>query len=1019
MQVAKFGASFMRLAGSISILLTAAAEGGEIRFNRDVRPILSDKCFACHGPDTAKRAADLRLDDRAAAVSKGAIKPGDAAESELVHRIDSDDPETLMPPSKSNKRLTPAEKDVLKRWIAAGAPYEKHWSFAELSREPPPDVGDAEWMKNPIDRFVLRRMETAGLRPAAPADRVALLRRASLDLTGLPPTPEEVDAMLADRSSAAFEKAVDRLLTSPRYGERMAVDWLDAARYSDSYGYQVDKDRFIWPWRDWTIRAFNANLPYDRFIAEQLAGDLLPNATDEQIIATTFNRLHGVKIEGGSTPEEFRVEYVADRATTFGSAFLGLTFECARCHDHKFDPISTKEFYQLSAFFANIDESGLGSYFTDSPPTPTLAIADAASKANLSEVERRIGGAVRRLERVRQERHKEFAGWLKSNGPKPLDVPGRIAHLDFETRGGGPNESVTGKVGKGVRLTGDDPVNLAVGNFDRNDPFSVALWLNTPDVKERAVVFHRSRAWTDAASRGYELLLEEGRPSFALVHFWPGDAMRIRTKAPIPINRWVHVAVTYDGSSRASGMRIYVDGKKADCEVIRDNLTRNVTGGGGDHIAIGERFRDRGFKGGLVDEFQVYKRELSPLEVAELQLPGTLANAKDDPRLAEYYLSAVDPAVANERETLRALRIERSKIVDPLPALPVMREFADAAPTHVLKRGQYDQPGERVEPMTPTALPPFPADAPRNRLGLAKWLTGPASALTARVAVNRLWQSMFGQGLMRTPEDFGSQGTPPANPELLDWLAADFVANGWDVKRTLKLIAMSRTYQQSPRASDESLAKDPENLWLSRSPSPRLSGETIRDAALLAGGLLVERIGGPPARPYDLESSFKPAQRDKGEGLYRRSLYTFWRRNGAPPVLTTFDAPSRDVCRLRRDQTATPLQAFVLLHGPQFVEAARALADRSLKQHPDDPDAAIRFIVRRVLNRPPTDAELGVLRKLLREEEASFATSPDRANKFLAVGDSRPTSGAKPAALAAAAIVARVVMNHHEAVHRP
>jgi hypothetical protein len=1003
------------------LFLVLSLSADELRFNRDVRPILSDKCFVCHGPDSAKRAAELRLDDRAAAVAKGAIVPGKPSESAVVERIDSDDAETLMPPPKSNKKLTPAEKETIKLWIAEGAKYENHWSFAELSKGPPPEVADPDWKKHPIDRFVRRRMDAASLKPAPQADRIALLRRASLDLTGLPPTPEDADAFLADRSDTAFENAIDRLLASPRFGERMAVDWLDAARYSDSYGYQVDKDRFIWPWRDWAINAFNRNLPFDRFATEQLAGDLLPNATDEQIIATAFNRLHGTKIEGGSTPEEFRVEYVADRTTTFASAFLGLTFECARCHDHKFDPISTKEFYQLSAFFANIDESGLGSYFTESPPTPTLRLADEVMKKKIADVERNIAESERELERLRKERGK---------GTDPLSVKssplkGRIAHLDFEKKSNGPNKTVAGKVGKALELTGDDAIDLKVGNFDRNDPFSVALWLKTPDVKDRAVVFHRSRAWTDAASRGYELLLEDGKPSFALIHFWPGDAIRIRTKKPIRVGEWVHVAVTYDGSSRANGMAIYVNGRNADCDVIRDHLTRNITGGGGDNIAIGERFRDRGFKGGSVDEFQVFDRELSPLEAMELFQPGTIASlikqktlseAERD-SLLEFQLSSADEAVAKQRAALRELRVERSRLADPLPALTVMKEFADPEPTHILKRGQYDQRAKRVFPATPSALQPFPADAPRNRLGLAKWLTGPAHPLTARVAVNRLWQMMFGHGLMRTPEDFGSQGAPPANPELLDWLAADFVANGWNVKRTLKLIATSKTYRQSSHSAD-STAKDPENLWLARSPAPRWSGETIRDSALFAGGLLVERIGGPPAKPYELESSFKPMTRDRGDGLYRRSLYTHWRRNGAPPVLTTFDAPSRDVCRLKRDQTSTPLQAFVLLHGPQFVEAARALADHALKLHPNDRTAAATEIFRRVLTRAPSKAEVDVLVRLWNDEEKSFATAAKRTTAFLTVGDYKPTSNASPSNLAAATVVARVVMNHDEAVRK-
>ncbi len=547
-------------------------------------------------------------------------------------------------------------------------------------------------------------------------------------MTGLPPTLAEIDAFLADPSPEGYERLVDRLLESERYGERMATDWLDTARYSDTYGYQVDRDRYVWPWRDWVIRAFNANMPYDRFITEQLAGDLLPEATDDQILATTFNRLHPQKVEGGSTPEEFRIEYVADRTQTFATAFLGLTLECARCHDHKFDPITQKEYYQISAFFDQIDEAGLYSFFTPSVPTPTLLLIDDGAKARLRAQEQTIADEEAKLAALGAQRNEAFSTWLSDRPAAPSDdsraepqgaiIPGRIANLDFEKTGVGGNKLVAGRFGKAVKLTGDDGVGLKVGNFRRFEPFSVSLWLNTPDEKERAVVFHRSRAWTDAGSRGYQLLIEDGRLSASLIHFWPGNAIRVRTREKIPTGQWLHVAVTYDGSSRAAGLRIFVDGESAACQTVRDHLYKNITGGGGDNITIGERFRDRGFTDGLVDEFQVFKRQLTPLEVAQLHDQTSLAEALRTPadklsdsqrqQLCAYYLATADAAYQAQLGQLQKAREQRSRLADGLQEIMVMRETPQPRPTYLLKRGAYDAHGPRVFPETPAALPPMP-----------------------------------------------------------------------------------------------------------------------------------------------------------------------------------------------------------------------------------------------------------------------------------------------------------------------
>ena len=606
------------------------------------------------------------------------------------------------------------------------------------------------------------------------------------------------------------------------------------------------------------------------------------------------------------------------------------------------------------------------------------------------------------------------------------DLPGRVAHLDFEDLKGGANKSVASRFGKAVKLTGDDGVAVKAGNFRRFEPFSVAFWMNTPDEKERAVVFHRSRAWTDAGSRGYQLLIEEGRLSASLIHFWPGNALRVRTREKVPIERWLHVAVTYDGSSRADGLRIHVDGEPAACEVVRDNLYKNITGGGGDTITIGERFRDRGFTNGLVDEFQVFERELTPIEVAQLHDGESLAQALKTPAgelgdarrqaLYRYYLATRDAVYRAQLKRLREVREEHSKTCDKLEEIMVMRELPQPRATFLLARGAYDAPTEPVHPGTPAVLPGFPAAQPRNRLGLARWLTDPRHPLTARTAVNRLWQLCFGHGLVRTPEDFGSQGEPPTHPRLLDWLAVDFVEHGWDVKRLLKKIVMSATYRQSSVPAAEPLARDPENRLLARAPSYRLAAEMLRDNALLVSGLLAGKIGGPPARPYEVEVSFKPVGRDKGDGLYRRSLYTYWKRTGPAPAMMTLGASKRDVCRVRRERTTSPLQAFVLLNGPQFVEAARVLAARLIGKRGENTGAVMEDLFRVLTSRRPTDEERKILIDLYRRQLAYFEKDAERARKFLATGDA-PGAPAIPAPrLAATAIVVNMLMNFDECV---
>ena len=999
------------------------AQENPVQFSRDIRPILSDKCFKCHGPDEAAREAELRLDRRDDA--KHVLTFDQSKPSGLIQRVTSSDPDEQMPPADSKLSLTRSEIELLRRWIKQGAHYDRHWAFEPIHAGALPNVKRADWPKNEIDRFILARIEAEQLAPSPVARRERLIRRLSFDLTGLPPTLEEIDAFLADKSSDAYAKLVDRMLAKKEFGERMTANWLDVARYADSYGYQQDRTRYVWPWRDWVIKAFNQNMPYNDFVTWQLAGDLLPSATDEQILATTFNRLHSQKVEGGSTPEEFRVEYVADRTHTFGTAFLGLTLECCRCHDHKYDPVTQMEYYQLFAFFNNIDEAGLYSWYTSSVPTPTLRMANDATKAKMADVEDRIATEEKALQALAKERRPAFQKWLNARGAKP-DIPGRIAHLDFENGNQGANVVEPGPTGQAVRLTGDDAIGLKVGNFRRSDPFSVALWMNTPDVKDRAVVFHRSKSWTDAGSRGYQLLIEEGRLSFSLIHFWPGNAIRVRTRDRVPIDRWLHFAVAYDGSSTAAGVRLFIDGNPTPTVVVRDNLYKNITGGGGNNISIGARNRDRGFTRGLVDEFQVFNRELVPIEIAQLHDGQSLADllkqssdalSKDQTAsLQQYYLATTDAEYRKQLAALRSVRDERSKTVDGITEIMVMKELVPPRQTHRLKRGAYDAPLEAVFAATPASLPPFSSNLPRNRLGLARWLTDPGNPLAARVAVNRYWQLCFGRGLVQTPEDFGSQGKSPTHPRLLDWLSRRFIDSGWDVKALLRLMVTSAAYRQTSITSPQLLKGDPDNRLLTRSPRYRLQAEMIRDNALAASGLLVNRVGGPPVRPYEVAVSFKPLARDKGEGLYRRSLNTFWKRTAPAPVMMSLDAAKRDVCVVKRERTTSPLQALVLLNDPQFVEAARVLGQRMLKKHGNDIDSAAAEMFRVLTSRQPLPAERKILRKLYDEQLRDFQKDVGKAERLLKVGDAPRDASIAAPRLAAAAVLASVLMNFDESV---
>lgn len=1036
-------------------LMVLSAE--RVHFSREILPILSDKCFHCHGPAEEGRAAELRLDTKDGLYRTrddvSIVVPGKAERSELVRRILSTDPDEIMPPPTANRALTPQQKDLLTRWVNEGAEWGVHWAFVTPGHPTPPVTNDP-WVRNEIDRFVLDRLRKEGVSPSVEALRETWLRRVSLDLTGLPPTIAEIDTFLTDQSAEAYDRVVTRLFQSPRYGERMATDWLDLARFADTHGYQMDRDRPMWVYRDWVIRAFQRNQPFDEFVTWQLAGDLLPDATQEQRLATAFNRLHLQNEEGGIVEEEFRVAYVVDRVNTFGTAFLGLTLECARCHDHKYDPISQKDFYSLFSFFQNIDESGQTSYFTAAMPVPTVLLTDAATESQRSELLRQIADQESQLTVLRQSPECEaaFTAWLETR-KQPTTLPGLIAKFDFDAleKNMSLNSVETAKPAKGidgptlvpsprgqaVALTGENGFTFpGVGHFNRTIPFSLSLWVKATQFSPRAVVLHHSRAPIDAGSRGYELLLENGRVAFGLHHMWPRNSLKILTTTAITPEEWTHIAVTYDGSSRAAGTAVYLNGKRAEVEIVRDGLFKDITYSGSEpDLALGHRFRDNGFKDGAADELCVFTRALTALEVRAIAQPDAVTEAwtnevstltaQQRQDLFDVFFATEYAAANDARAGLQALRKQENDVIARVAEAMVMEEMPRPKPAYVLKRGNYDQPVTEVSATTPTTLLPFPADQPRNRLGLARWLTHPDHPLMARVTVNRYWQQCFGTGLVETSDNFGTTGATPTHPELLDWLARDFVAHGWDAQRLLRQMVLSSTYRQSSNVTIALRTRDPSNQWLARISSRRLTAEMLRDQALAVSGLLVEKVGGPSVKPYqppglwEEKAMGRPTyDQGKGDDLYRRSLYTYWKRTVPHPAMMTFDAADRNTCSVRRQSTSTPLQALALLNDEQMVEAARFLAIRMLREGGDTDTARVAWAFREATGRTPTTREADVLRQLLIEQRAIFADDAKAAKQLLSVG--QKTSGLEfvPEELAAATVVAQTLFNLDEVVFR-
>ncbi len=998
----------------------SAADPPRVEYNRDIRPILAENCFPCHGPDSAARKADLRLDRREAAIEAGAIAPGKPDSSELIARINADSHDELMPPPKSTKTMKPEQKDLLRRWIADGAEYQPHWSLIAPRRPTPPKVKDESWVRNPIDRFVLSKLEENGLHPASEADRRTLARRISLDLTGLPPDPDLVEAFVNDPASQAYDKLVTRLLDSPRWGEHRARYWLDAARYADTNGYHFDNYREAWAYRDWVINAFNRNLSFDRFTIEQLGGDLLPGRTLDQQVASGFNRCNATTNEGGVIPEEYTVLYTRDRTETTSQVWMGLTAGCAVCHDHKFDPLSQREFYELAAFFNNTTQPTMDGNVKDTPPT--VFVPGAEDRPRWESLATELAGVRGGLKERKRSARPDFDRWLAAADANALAASASTKGLRLAANPGAGD-------GAEVRFEAADS-----GDFEKDQAFSYGAWIKVskPGLYGSAI----ARMDNTNGYRGWDIWLEGNRVATHIVHKWPDDALKVVARGQVQPGVWTHLLVTYDGSGRGAGVKIYIDGEPQATDVAVDALKNSIRTTV--PLRAGQRQSSDRLDGAAINALRIYGRILMPGEVdalawadriaAIVRTPAGKRPAADIEAAFGWWLRSIDPTAKAMQGKLAALEAEEAAIKSRGTFAHVMRERGEPAMAYLLHRGEYDKRRDPVKADTPDVLPPLPAELPRNRLGLARWLVGPEHPLTARVTVNRFWQEVFGAGLVRSTGDFGVTGELPSHPELLDWLAVEFRESGWDVKQLFRLMVESATYRQSVASTPEKIEKDPHNRLLSRGPRFRMDAEAIRDAALAAGGLLGGKLGGPSVRPYQPEGVWEAVAMpesnthfyvpDHGDRLYRRSLYTFWKRSAPPASMEVLNAPSREVCTVRRERTNTPLQALVTLNDPQFVEAARALAQSALKPAGRTSDARIDFIARRVLARTFRPEELAVVHGSLSRLGAYYRSHPDEATKLIAVGESKADPAIDPPTLATWTMLANELMNLDEFLNK-
>lgn len=1026
-----------------------------VDFNRDIRPILSDNCFACHGPDDKQRMARLRFDTKEGAFAKAEIIiAGDSAKSKLIQRVTANDPDFLMPPTYSGHKLTDKQIELLRQWIDEGAKWEIHWAYLAPQRPELPKVKNTPWLRNPIDNFILARLEREGLKPSQEADKITLLRRVTLDLTGLPPTLEEVDSYLADQSPDAYEKRVDKLLQSPHYGERMAMQWLDQARYADTHGYHIDSHRDMWIWRDWVIKAFNDNKPFDKFTIEQLAGDLLPNATTEQKIASGFNRNHMINFEGGAIPEEYQVEYVVDRVEATANTWMGMTLGCARCHNHKYDPITQKEFYQFFAFFNTVAEEGLDGQRGNAAPVLPLPTAQQKQqleeyKTNLKVKEEAL--SEKAIGQQQENWEKQFANKIAASPLQGLlayyELDGNLSDISGKYQHGttikGDPTFGNSPVGKAVSFDGDTQVSFGnVGQLKTDAPFSLALWLNCYSSKPVAVMHKIESA---EKRRGFEMAFDDfsliGIQRYAanltikLASDAANQAIEIRTKERLPIGSWHHLTLTYDGTGQASGLKLHINGKAVETATIQDSLSGQIANDGA--LQIGNKDFGKQFRG-AIDDFRIYNRLLNADEIKQIAidfpvqaiLSGVFGKRTKEmnARVRDYFLTYAAPlSLQKQYAELKELKKQKDELEKQIITTMVMNEMDKPRDTFILGRGDYRNKTEKVMAGVPAVLPPLAKDAPLNRLTLAKWLVDPTNPLTARVAVNRYWQNYFGHGIVKTSEDFGAQGEAPIHPEMLDWLATEFMRTGWDIKAMQRLLVTSATYRQASKSTKELNEKDPENRLLARGARFRLSAEAIRDNALAVSGLLNEAMGGASVFPYQPKGlweemafgdgfSAQEYKQSVGKDLYRRSLYTFWKRTVPPPSLVTFDAPDREKCTGRRLLTNTPLQALVLMNDPTFVEAARMLAQRAISQGGKNPSGRITYAFRLAVARKPTVAEIRVLNELLAQQLTNYRRDKVAAAALLKIGDSPYDSKIDASELAAWTLVASAILNLDETI---
>jgi len=1042
----------------------------QVDFNFHIKPILSDRCFACHGPDENARKAKLRLDTEEGAFAlldssaqAYAIVPGSSKKSLLIQRIKTADPEEVMPPPESNLYLSRYEIDLLERWIDQGAEWKAHWSFIAPQKPDLPTVKKKAWPTNAIDHFTLAQMESKGLKPSQEASKEKLIRRLSFDLRGLPPTLAEIDAFVADESDAAYDKVVDQFLAEEAFGERMAMEWLDIARYADSHGYQDDLERSMWPWRDWVIKSFNKNRPYDEFVTWQLAGDLQPGASYEQKLETGFNRNHKITQEVGVIDEEYRVTYVLDRVNTFSTAFLGLTVECAQCHDHKYDPISQKEYYSLFSFFNNVPEKGRVDYDVEvaAPylPLPKEKVDTLKTYLeNLYEeqketlrtyVQEQATSSILTKNVVQEATNlslpKGLVSWYPldyiENGQTPEVMKGGSATVKNDLI------SVPGRFSGGIELMGTNYAELEpTARFDFNRPFSLSFWVKSLDggIKGRILSANdRNLNANFQVEATWQKVL-----NVIMINPANKTSLNVISKATIPENKWTHVMITHDGGRKAAGIKLYMDGKVLeDNYVLSDNLRgrmpvtdRLFLGAQGDLATdtidyASVKARPKGFQAGQLDEILFFNRPLSSEEVKKMTaydpIPILRGKSKkqerDIKRLLYDQLQHKDVAFQALTERLREYKIRKVRMDDIVvkPTM-IMADMDSLRPTYILDRGQYDAKGEQVEAGTPAAILDYPSSARPNRAGLTEWLFDAQNPLTARVAVNRYWQLIFGKGIVATPEDFGSQGALPSHPALLDYLAVEFRESGWNLKQLIKSMVLSATYRQSVNTDARLEQLDPDNIFLARGPQLRLPAELIRDHALSISGLLSEKVGGPSVRPYQPaglwlqvasgNQSLRKYIQDHEEDLYRRSLYTFWKRTLPPPSMTVFDAPSREQCTIQRRATSTPMQALVLLNDPQYTEASRLIATRMLQEGGETATDRIHFAFRLATSRHPKAEELALLNDLLEKEQADFETATTAAKQLTSIGEFPIAEGVDLAELAAYTVVANAILNLTETI---